>query len=97
MGLSLSAAPTMSAEDPGEAEKRRPLRRGAGWPPSAASIRPKRPDPPRLDENGVISVIMAAGFGSTNSVLQPAGVSPAPAGVPLCIDDFETIPPAGAV
>ncbi len=87
MGLSLSGSSTMAAEDPEKAES---AARSAEVLVAAiaASIRPSDLITRASIENA-ISVIMAVG-GSTNSVLHLLAIART-AGVPLCIDDFETI------
>jgi len=87
MGLSLSGSSTMAAEDPEKAES---AARSAEVLVAAiaAGLRPSDLITRASIENA-ISVIMAVG-GSTNSVLHLLAIART-AGVPLCIDDFETI------
>ncbi|MFN6134266.1 MAG: dihydroxy-acid dehydratase [Synechococcaceae cyanobacterium] len=87
MGLSLPYSSTMAAEDPEKAES---AARSAEVLVQAIeqNIRPRDLLSREAFENA-ISVIMAVG-GSTNSVLQLLAVART-AGVPLSIDDFETI------
>ena len=87
MGLSLPGSSTMAAEDP---EKAASAARSAEVLVAAiaANIRPRDLITREAIENA-ISVIMAVG-GSTNSVLHLLAIART-AGVPLSIDDFETI------
>ena len=87
MGLSLPFSSTMAAEDPEKAES---AARSAEVlvDAIAANIRPLDLLTREAFENA-ISVIMAVG-GSTNAVLHLLAISRT-AGVPLSIDDFETI------
>ncbi len=87
MGLSLPRSSTMAAEDPEKAES---AARSAEVlvEAIAADIRPRDLLTREAFENA-ISVIMAVG-GSTNSVLHLLAIANT-AGVPLTIDDFETI------
>jgi len=87
MGLSLPGSSTMAAEDPEKAES---AARSADVLVAAiaANIRPRDLLTRAAFENA-ISVIMAVG-GSTNSVLHLLALANT-AGVPLTIDDFETI------
>jgi dihydroxy-acid dehydratase len=87
MGLSLPYSSTMAAEDPEKADS---AARSAEVLVQAVSrnIRPRDLLNRQAFENA-ISVIMAVG-GSTNSVLHLLAVART-AGVPLSIDDFETI------
>jgi len=87
MGLSLPYSSTMAAEDPEKADS---AARSAEVlvQAVAADIRPRDLMTREAFENA-ISVIMAVG-GSTNSVLHLLAVART-AGVPLSIDDFETI------
>ncbi|MFO0014993.1 MAG: dihydroxy-acid dehydratase [Synechococcaceae cyanobacterium] len=87
MGLSLPYSSTMAAEDPEKAES---AARSAEVLVQAIeqNIRPRDLLSREAFENA-ISVIMAVG-GSTNSVLHLLAVART-AGVPLSIDDFETI------
>ena len=87
MGLSLPGSSTMAAEDPEKAES---AARSAEVlvKAIAADIRPRDLITREAIENA-ISVIMAVG-GSTNSVLHLLAIART-AGVPLVIDDFETI------
>ena len=87
MGLSLPYSSTMAAEDPEKAES---AARSAEVlvQAIAQNIRPRDLLTREAFENA-ISVIMAVG-GSTNSVLHLLAVART-AGVPLSIDDFETI------
>ena len=87
MGLSLPFSSTMAAEDPEKAES---AARSAEVlvEAIAANIRPLDLLTREAFENA-ISVIMAVG-GSTNAVLHLLAISRT-AGVPLSIDDFETI------
>ncbi len=87
MGLSLPGSSTMAAEDPEKAES---AARSAEVlvEAIAANIRPSDLITREALENA-ISVIMAVG-GSTNSVLHLLAIART-AGVPLVIDDFETI------
>jgi dihydroxy-acid dehydratase len=87
MGLSLPGSSTMAAEDPEKAES---AARSAEVLVRAieADIRPRDLITREALENA-ISVIMAVG-GSTNSVLHLLAIART-AGVPLVIDDFETI------
>ncbi|MCP9850553.1 dihydroxy-acid dehydratase [Cyanobium sp. Morenito 9A2] len=87
MGLSLPRSSTMAAEDPEKAES---AARSAEVLVRAidANIRPSDLITRESLENA-ISVIMAVG-GSTNSVLHLLAIART-AGVPLTIDDFETI------
>jgi dihydroxy-acid dehydratase len=87
MGLSLPGSSTMAAEDPEKADS---AARSAEVLVQAiqANIRPSDLLTREAFENA-ISVIMAVG-GSTNSVLHLLAVART-AGVPLSIDDFETI------
>ncbi|HYP03875.1 MAG TPA: dihydroxy-acid dehydratase, partial [Cyanobium sp.] len=87
MGLSLPGSSTMAAEDPEKAES---AARSAEVlvEAIAANIRPRDLLTREAIENA-ISVIMAVG-GSTNSVLHLLAIANT-AGVPLVIDDFETI------
>ncbi len=87
MGLSLPGSSTMAAEDPEKAES---AARSAEVlvEAIAANIRPSDLITREAIENA-ISVIMAVG-GSTNSVLHLLAIART-AGVPLVIDDFETI------
>jgi len=87
MGLSLPGSSTMAAED---SEKAESAARSAEVLVAAiaADIRPRDLITREAIENA-ISVIMAVG-GSTNSVLHLLAIART-AGVPLCIDDFETI------
>jgi dihydroxy-acid dehydratase len=87
MGLSLPYSSTMAAEDPEKAES---AARSAEVlvQAIAQNIRPRDLLSREAFENA-ISVIMAVG-GSTNSVLHLLAVART-AGVPLSIDDFETI------
>jgi dihydroxy-acid dehydratase len=87
MGLSLPYSSTMAAEDPEKAES---AARSAEVLMKAieAGIRPRDLLTREAFENA-ISVIMAVG-GSTNSVLHLLAIART-AGVPLTIDDFETI------
>ncbi|MEA5413742.1 dihydroxy-acid dehydratase [Synechococcus sp. BA-132 BA5] len=86
-GLSLPYSSTMAAEDPEKADS---AARSAEVLVAAiaADIRPRDLLTREAFENA-ISVIMAVG-GSTNSVLHLLAIART-AGVPLCIDDFETI------
>ncbi|MCP9833126.1 MULTISPECIES: dihydroxy-acid dehydratase [unclassified Cyanobium] len=86
-GLSLPYSSTMAAEDPEKADS---AARSAEVlvQAIAADIRPRDLLTREAFENA-ISVIMAVG-GSTNSVLHLLAIART-AGVPLCIDDFETI------
>jgi dihydroxy-acid dehydratase len=87
MGLSLPYSSTMAAEDPEKAES---AARSAEVLVQAIekNIRPRDLITREALENA-ISVIMAVG-GSTNSVLHLLAIART-AGVPLSIDDFETI------
>jgi dihydroxy-acid dehydratase len=87
MGLSLPGSSTMAAEDPEKADS---AARSAEVLVNAieADIRPRDLITRESIENA-ISVIMAVG-GSTNSVLHLLAIART-AGVPLAIDDFETI------
>jgi dihydroxy-acid dehydratase len=87
MGLSLPYSSTMAAEDPEKADS---AARSAEVLVEAVAknIRPRDLLNRKAFENA-ISVIMAVG-GSTNSVLHLLAVART-AGVPLSIDDFETI------
>lgn len=87
MGLSLPGSSTMAAEDPEKADS---AARSAEVLVQAiqANIRPRDLLTREAFENA-ISVIMAVG-GSTNSVLHLLAIART-AGVPLRIDDFETI------
>ena len=87
MGLSLPGSSTMAAEDPEKADS---AARSAEVLVEAVArnIRPRDLLTREAFENA-ISVIMAVG-GSTNSVLHLLAVART-AGVPLTIDDFETI------
>jgi dihydroxy-acid dehydratase len=87
MGLSLPYSSTMAAEDPEKADS---AARSAEVLAQAVAkgIRPRDLLSREAFENA-ISVIMAVG-GSTNSVLHLLAVART-AGVPLSIDDFETI------
>jgi dihydroxy-acid dehydratase len=87
MGLSLPGSSTMAAEDPEKADS---AARSAEVLLRAieADIRPRDLLTREAFENA-ISVVMAVG-GSTNSVLHLLAIART-AGVPLCIDDFETI------
>jgi dihydroxy-acid dehydratase len=87
MGLSLPGSSTMAAEDPEKADS---AARSAEVlvRAIAAGIRPRDLLTREAFENA-ISVIMAVG-GSTNSVLHLLAISRT-AGVPLAIEDFETI------
>jgi len=87
LGLSLPYSSTMAAEDPEKAES---AARSAEVlvEAIAANIRPRDLLTREAFENA-ISVIMAVG-GSTNSVLHLLAIANT-AGVPLTIDDFETI------
>jgi dihydroxy-acid dehydratase len=87
MGLSLPGSSTMAAEDPEKAES---AARSAEVLVAAiaADIRPRDLITREAIENA-ISVVMAVG-GSTNSVLHLLAIART-AGVPLVIDDFETI------
>jgi dihydroxy-acid dehydratase len=87
MGLSLPYSSTMAAEDPEKADS---AARSAEVLVEAVAknIRPRDLLSRQAFENA-ISVIMAVG-GSTNSVLHLLAVART-AGVPLSIDDFETI------
>ena len=86
-GLSLPYSSTMAAEDPEKADS---AARSAEVlvQAIAADIRPLDLLTREAFENA-IAVIMAVG-GSTNSVLHLLAIART-AGVPLCIDDFETI------
>lgn len=86
-GLSLPYSSTMAAEDPEKADS---AARSAEVlvQAIAADIRPRDLLTREAFENA-IAVIMAVG-GSTNSVLHLLAIART-AGVPLCIDDFETI------
>src|SRR3954466_2717819 len=87
MGMSLPYSSTMAAEDPEKAESAavsgrvlvEAVRRG---------LRPRQVLTRKAFENG-IAVVMAIG-GSTNAVLHLLAIARA-AGVPLTLDDFETI------
>ena len=87
MGLSLPGSSTMAAEDPEKADS---AARSAEVLVKAvrANIRPRDLLTRKAFENA-ISVVMAVG-GSTNAVLHLLAIART-AGVPLTIDDFETI------
>ncbi len=87
MGLSLPGSSTMAAEDPEKADS---AARSAEVLVEAvkANIRPRDLLTREAFENA-ISVVMAVG-GSTNAVLHLLAIART-AGVPLSIDDFETI------
>jgi len=87
MGLSLPFSSTMAAEDPEKADSAS-LSAEVLVEAIAKNIRPRDLMTREAFENA-ISVIMAVG-GSTNSVLHLLAVART-AGVPLSIDDFETI------
>ncbi|MEP0909580.1 dihydroxy-acid dehydratase [Leptolyngbya sp. GB1-A1] len=87
MGMSLMYSSTMAAEDPEKADNT--LLAGKALVEAIRANRRPRDIITRKSIENAISVIMAVG-GSTNAVLHFLAIAHS-AGVPLAIDDFETI------
>ncbi|MBD1911850.1 MULTISPECIES: dihydroxy-acid dehydratase [unclassified Leptolyngbya] len=87
MGMSLMYSSTMAAEDPEKAENT--LLAGKALVEAIRADRRPRDIITRQSIENAISVIMAVG-GSTNAVLHFLAIAHS-AGVPLTLDDFETI------